>query len=520
MSAPGALGAGVRRAPARTRAPDAPARRLRRVGLAAAPSCSGGPRRRSASIAARRPAAHRGDVTSIDAAGRRGCSMAPRAGLVRRWPPSAACGDGRRRRRDRSLRTGCRGSPARVVARCGSRCSACYARVRRVRARDSHGGSHGSLGSRRLVHGRASWRAMSRFAEPQDPVFRALNASLGFDRRLWPHDIAQSRAHARMLAAREIITDDDRDALLAASTRVEARARRGRFPFRDDDEDIHMAVERRLTEIVGPVGGRLHTARSRNDQVATDVAMFTRERARGARAALQACRRALVRRRRGAPRLADARLHAPAARPAGVPLAPPAGLLLDVRCATASASRFVERRRGACRSARARWPGVNFDTDRRHGRRASSASRASRRTRSTRSPTATSCSTSWPPRRPARRTSRGWAPRSCCGRARSSASASCRTRGRRARRSCRRRRTRTPPSCCAPRRRGSSAHLAALHGVMHALPLTYNKDLQEDKEHLFDAVDTLELCLAAATRDGRRGALRPRAAWPTRPPTS
>ena len=78
-------------------------------------------------------------------------------------------------------------------------------------------------------------------------------------------------------------------------------------------------------------------------------------------------------------------------------------------------------------------------------------------------------------------------------------------------RSCRRRRTPTRPSCCARRRRAWSAHLAALHGVMHALPLTYNKDLQEDKEHLFDAVDTLELTLAAATGHDRRRALRPRA---------
>ena len=72
------------------------------------------------------------------------------------------------------------------------------------------------------------------------------------------------------------------------------------------------------------------------------------------------------------------------------------------------------------------------------------------------------------------------------------------TPGRRAPRSCRRRRTRTRPSCCARRRRGSSATWPRSHGVMHGLPLTYNKDMQEDKEHLFDAVDTLELWLAAA----------------------
>ena len=108
------------------------------------------------------------------------------------------------------------------------------------------------------------------------PPSGELNTSLGFDQRLWPHDIAQSRAHATMLAAQGIIGDDDRDAILAGLDAVEAELRGGTFPFAPDDEDIHMAVERRLTEIAGPVGGKLHTARSRNDQVATDVALFTR----------------------------------------------------------------------------------------------------------------------------------------------------------------------------------------------------------------------------------------------------
>src|SRR4051794_24604817 len=135
---------------------------------------------------------------------------------------------------------------------------------------------------------------MSRFAEPQDPAFREMNTSLGFDRRLWPHDVAQSRAHARMLAARGVIAEADRDALLQGLNAVEEELRSGRFPFRDDDEDIHMAVERRLTEIAGPVGGRLHTARSRNDQVATDVALFTRAAAAEAVAAIDGLQRALV----------------------------------------------------------------------------------------------------------------------------------------------------------------------------------------------------------------------------------
>src|SRR3954464_15944558 len=99
---------------------------------------------------------------------------------------------------------------------------------------------------------------MSRFAEPQDPAFREMNTSIGFDRRLWPHDLAQSRAHARMLAARGVNADADRDALLAGLDAVDAELRDGSFVFAPDDEDVHMAIERRLTEIPGPVAGRLH----------------------------------------------------------------------------------------------------------------------------------------------------------------------------------------------------------------------------------------------------------------------
>ena len=148
--------------------------------------------------------------------------------------------------------------------------------------------------------------------------------------------------------------------------------------------------------------------------------------------------------------------------------------------------------------------GVKLDTDRELPRARSSASaRSSRGTRSTRSPGATSSSTTCRRPRPARPTSPGSAPSWCCGRARSSASASCPTRG-------------ASGSSMMPREKNPDAaellrakaprvvgHLAALHGVIHALPLTYNKDLQEDKEHLFDAVDTIELTLAAAQRDAR-----------------
>src|SRR3954453_9833096 len=124
---------------------------------------------------------------------------------------------------------------------------------------------------------------MSRFSMPPDPVFQALNASIGFDWRLYPYDVEQSRAHATMLASVGIITDAERDELLNGLERVQAELDANEFPFLDSDEDIHMAVERRLTEIVGAVGGKLHTARSRNDQAATDVALLVHERAHIAR---------------------------------------------------------------------------------------------------------------------------------------------------------------------------------------------------------------------------------------------
>ncbi|HMJ02760.1 MAG TPA: lyase family protein, partial [Conexibacter sp.] len=123
---------------------------------------------------------------------------------------------------------------------------------------------------------------MSRFSEPQHPVFQQLNASIGFDWRLGPYDVELSRAHARMLAAQAIIAETDRDELLAALDTVEHELEEGTFAFLPGDEDVHMAIERRVTELAGPVGGKLHTARSRNDQVATDMALFTRAHAQAA----------------------------------------------------------------------------------------------------------------------------------------------------------------------------------------------------------------------------------------------
>ena len=182
-----------------------------------------------------------------------------------------------------------------------------------------------------------------------------LNASIGFDWRLGPYDVEQSRAHATMLAAAGIISDADRDALLGGLDRVEAELDAGEFPFREDDEDIHMAIERRLTEIVGPVGGKLHTARSRNDQVATDMAMFTRAHALRTLERLQALQSALV-------QLAERHLdwampgytHLQRAQPvylSPTTCSPTSGCSGATRGGSSSCS----ARRASCRWARARW---------------------------------------------------------------------------------------------------------------------------------------------------------------------
>ena len=133
-----------------------------------------------------------------------------------------------------------------------------------------------------------------RFADAPDAIMEAINASIGFDKRLAAQDIAGSRAHAAMLAATGIVSDRDaaamREGLLTVLSEIEA----GDFAFSTALEDIHMNVEARLTDIVGAPAGRLHTARSRNDQVATDFRLWVRDQLDAAEAGLVALMRALV----------------------------------------------------------------------------------------------------------------------------------------------------------------------------------------------------------------------------------
>ena len=122
---------------------------------------------------------------------------------------------------------------------------------------------------------------------------RPFTASVGFDWRLFPQDLAGSRAHARMLARAGILSAADAQAILTGLDRIEAECEAGTFPYRLEDEDIHLNVERRLTELIGPAAGRLHTARSRNDQVALDMHLFVKEACQTVATAVRGLQRAL-----------------------------------------------------------------------------------------------------------------------------------------------------------------------------------------------------------------------------------
>jgi len=133
-----------------------------------------------------------------------------------------------------------------------------------------------------------------RFSAKPAQIMQAINVSIGFDKRLAAEDIAGSRAHAAMLAATGVIEAIDAAAIQNGLTAIEAELAAGTFPFRDEFEDIHMNVEARLSELIGPAAGRLHTARSRNDQVALDFRLWVRGACDGAVLQLQDLQRALL----------------------------------------------------------------------------------------------------------------------------------------------------------------------------------------------------------------------------------
>ena len=115
-----------------------------------------------------------------------------------------------------------------------------------------------------------------RFTGKTDPLMEKFNASIHFDKRLWQVDIIGSQAYARALSRAGIISDDDAQQIVSGLERVVAEWAAGNFAIQTGDEDIHTANERRLTELIGAVAGKLHTGRSRNDQVATDIRLWLR----------------------------------------------------------------------------------------------------------------------------------------------------------------------------------------------------------------------------------------------------
>jgi len=337
---------------------------------------------------------------------------------------------------------------------------------------------------------------MGRFEDSQDPLFRALNSSISFDHRLAPYDLEQSLAHVRMLRRSGVLDDAELELLERGLTAVREEVEGGSFVVMDDDEDIHMAIERRLTEIVGPVGGKLHTARSRNDQVATDVAMLVRAHSITTCSLLRDLMVTLV-------DLAERHVDWPLPGYTHLQRAQPVYLSHHL-LAWFWKLRRDRQRFEFSRSATDELPlgagalaGVNFDTDRAFvakelgfvGVAANSLDAVSNRdfVLDYLSAAAT-----------------------CAGHL-SSLGAEivlwssvefgfCQVADGFASGSSLMPQKKNPDAAellraKAPRIVG---RLTGLHGVLHGLPLTYNKDLQEDKEPLFDAIDTLELCLRVA----------------------
>src|SRR6516162_5796222 len=133
-----------------------------------------------------------------------------------------------------------------------------------------------------------------RFGSGPDPIMEDINASIDFDQKLYRQDIAASKAHAAMLAKKGIITAQDAKRIAHGLDTILSEIETGKFAFKRALEDIHMNIESRLAELIGPASGRLHTARSRNDQVVTDFRLWVREACGAADEGLKALQRALL----------------------------------------------------------------------------------------------------------------------------------------------------------------------------------------------------------------------------------
>jgi argininosuccinate lyase len=337
---------------------------------------------------------------------------------------------------------------------------------------------------------------MNRFGEEQDPLFRRINSSISFDWRLAEFDVEQSKAHARALAKLGVLDDPELGEVTEGLDRVAGELEGGRFEFADDDEDVHMAIERRLTELIGPLGGKLHTARSRNDQVATDLALLVRSHSARAIVLLETLLGTLVdlaERHRDWP--APAYTHLQRAQPVYLGhhlLAYFWMFQRDARRFFRAAEATMEMPAGSGALA-----GLNWDLD----REAIAADLGFER------PTSNSLDAV---------SNRDFAldylsAASICAMHLSRLGAEIVLWSSQEFGFCELPDSFASGSSIMPQKKNPdaaellrgkaprvAASLASLLGTMHALPLAYSKDLQEDKEPLFDAIDSLELCLAAA----------------------
>ena len=337
---------------------------------------------------------------------------------------------------------------------------------------------------------------MSRFRKDPDPRFWRLNRSVEFDWRLAPYDLDQSRAHAKALLDLGVLSEEELERLDRGLVVVGEEMERGEFGFEDSDEDIHMAIERRLGEVVGPLAGKLHTARSRNDQVATDVAMVVQAHSLRAIELLQGVMSRLI-------ELAERHADWPMPGYTHLQRAQPVYLGHHLLAYFWMFSRDVWRFQFALHTASAMplgsgaLAGVNWDIDRRSVADElgfdyvvpNSIDGASNRDFVLDYLAAAAAC--------AMHLSRlggeivAWS---------SSEFGFCELDDSFSSGSSIMPQKKNPDSAELLRAKAPRvlADYATLAGAMHGLPLTYSKDMQEDKEPLFDAVDTIELSLDAA----------------------
>jgi argininosuccinate lyase len=313
---------------------------------------------------------------------------------------------------------------------------------------------------------------MSRFRKDPDPRFWRLNRSIAFDWRLAPYDIDQSRAHARGLCQIGVLSEEELGEIDAGLERVGARMAQHGFEFEGADEDIHMAIERLLDEEIGPLAGKLHTGRSRNDQVATDVAMVVQAHSLRAIELAGAMMERLL-------ELAERHRDWPMPGYTHLQRGQPVYLGHHLLAYFWMLARDVLRFQFALDSASVMplgsgaLAGVNWEIDRRVLDYLAAASTCAMHLSRLGSEIVIWSSSEF----------------GFCELDESFSSGSSIMPQKK-----------NPDSAELLRAKSPrvAADYAALIGTMHALPLTYGKDMQEDKEPLFDAIDTVELCLDAA----------------------